>query len=54
MTSTGVLVFSTLVLAFCKELAAFFVDAAQIGAGDWDEHRNARVSSCICAICYAF
>lgn len=42
--STGVLVFSTLVLAYCEALAAFFVDLIGVGAGDWDDKRNNRVS----------
>ncbi|KAG7096809.1 hypothetical protein E1B28_004217 [Marasmius oreades] len=39
-TSTVVLVISTFVLAYCQEIAAFFVDLLGVGAGDWDEHRN--------------
>ncbi|KAJ7498783.1 hypothetical protein FB451DRAFT_10114 [Mycena latifolia] len=37
--STAALVVSTLVLAYCKDLAAFFIDFFAIGAGDWDEKR---------------
>ncbi|KAJ8086780.1 hypothetical protein PM082_005605 [Marasmius tenuissimus] len=45
MTSTLVLVLSTFVLAYCKELAAFFVDAFGVGAGDWDERRIKQVNN---------
>ncbi|KAF9268105.1 MFS general substrate transporter [Marasmius fiardii PR-910] len=44
-TSTVVLVISTFVLAYCKEMAAFFVDLLRIGAGDWDERRNRQVDN---------
>ncbi|KAF8640148.1 hypothetical protein AX17_001384 [Amanita inopinata Kibby_2008] len=43
--STIALVVSTLTLAYCQGLAAFFVDLFGVGAGDWDEERNKRVSS---------
>lgn len=42
--STVALVISTLTLAYCEELAAFFVDLIGVGAGDWDERRNKQVS----------
>ncbi|KAF8165226.1 major facilitator superfamily domain-containing protein [Crassisporium funariophilum] len=45
MLSTAALVISTLTLAYCKELAAFFVDLAAVGDGDWTEKRADRVSS---------
>jgi solute carrier family 45, member 1/2/4 len=38
------LVVSTLVLAYCEALAAFFVDLFQIGAGDWDKKRTKLVA----------
>ncbi|KAJ7904651.1 MFS general substrate transporter [Mycena olivaceomarginata] len=38
--STVALVLSTLVLAYCQELAAFVVDIFAVGAGDWDEKRK--------------
>jgi len=37
--STIALVVSTLVLAYCVELANFFVDLLAVGAGDWTERR---------------
>lgn len=43
--ATVVLVLSTLVLAYCQELAAFFVDLLQVGAGDWDEKRSKLVAN---------
>ncbi|KIK68025.1 hypothetical protein GYMLUDRAFT_36839 [Collybiopsis luxurians FD-317 M1] len=43
--ATVVLVISTLVLAYCEALAAFFVDLFQVGAGDWDEKRTKRVAN---------
>ncbi|KAF9019235.1 MFS general substrate transporter [Hymenopellis radicata] len=43
--STVVLVFVTLILAYCEALAAFFVDLLGIGAGDWDERRNKQVAN---------
>ncbi|KAJ4481670.1 hypothetical protein C8J55DRAFT_454555 [Lentinula edodes] len=49
--ATVVLVVSTLVLAYCEVLAAFFVDLFQVGAGDWDEKRTTRVANT--AICLA-
>lgn len=42
--STVVLVISMLSLAYCQALAALLVDILGIGAGDWDERRNERVS----------
>ncbi|KAF4619598.1 hypothetical protein D9613_005337 [Agrocybe pediades] len=38
--STVALVISTFTLAYCQELAAFFVDLLAVGAGDWTERRN--------------
>jgi solute carrier family 45 protein 1/2/4 len=43
-TSTAVLVLSTLALAFCQSMAAFFVDFSGGGAGDWDPKRDKLVS----------
>ncbi|KAF5390590.1 hypothetical protein D9757_002692 [Collybiopsis confluens] len=43
--ATVVLIISTLVLAYCEALAAFFVDLFQVGAGDWDEKRSRRVAN---------
>ncbi|KAF8630339.1 hypothetical protein AX15_002989 [Amanita polypyramis BW_CC] len=43
--STVALVLSTLTLAYCQGLAAVFVDLFGVGAGDWDQARNERVSS---------
>jgi len=43
--ATVVLVLSTLVLAYCQALAAFFVDLFQAGAGDWDERRTRLVAN---------
>jgi solute carrier family 45, member 1/2/4 len=42
--STAVLVLSTLTLAYCQSLAAFFVDLFGVGAGDWDQKRIDRVA----------
>ncbi|TRM67670.1 hypothetical protein BD626DRAFT_394892 [Schizophyllum amplum] len=44
-SSTAALVFSTITLAYCQVLAAFFVDLFGVGAGDWDETRIHRVQS---------
>ncbi|KAL5527409.1 hypothetical protein ACEPAG_6200 [Sanghuangporus baumii] len=44
ITSTGVLCFSTLILAYCKEIAAFFVDVFGGGAGSWDPQRQKQVA----------
>lgn len=44
-SSTAVLVFSTLVLAYCKELAAFLVDLFGGGQGDWDPKRADYVAN---------
>jgi solute carrier family 45 protein 1/2/4 len=38
--STGVLVLSTLTLAYCEVIAAFVVDLFGVGAGDWDAKRT--------------
>lgn len=40
VSSTVVLVLTTLVLAYCEAIAAFFVDLFGVGAGDWDGQRN--------------
>lgn len=45
VSSTAVLVFSTLVLAYCKELAAFLVDLFGGGQGDWDPKRADYVAN---------
>ena len=42
-TSTAVLCISTLILAYCKELSAFFVDIFGGGAGSWDPERENQV-----------
>ncbi|KAF7355434.1 ANK-REP-REGION domain-containing protein [Mycena sanguinolenta] len=39
--STIALVVSTLILAYCQELADFIVDIFDVGVGDWDEKRKA-------------
>jgi len=43
--STIVLVVSTLVLAYCQPIAAFFVDLFGGGVGDWDPIRKKHVSN---------
>lgn len=43
--STALLVVSTLVLAFCQNIAAFFVDLFGGSAGDWDPKRAKQVRS---------
>lgn len=43
--STVALVISTLTLAYCQEIAAFFVDLGGAGNGDWDERRKDMVGS---------
>ena len=43
MLSSLALVLSTFTLAYCKGLAAVFVDLFGIGAGDWDDERNKHV-----------
>ena len=45
VSSTAVLVVSTLVLAYCKQLATFLVDLFGGGQGDWDPKRTAYVSN---------
>jgi len=45
MLSTVALVISTLTLAYCQEVASILVDLFGVGAGDWDEQRNKRVTS---------
>ena len=42
--STAVLCISTLVLAYCQIIAAFFVDLFGGGAGDWDPKQIEQVS----------
>lgn len=41
--STVALVISTLTLAYCQELAEFFVTLIGVGAGDWTEEHTDRV-----------
>jgi solute carrier family 45 protein 1/2/4 len=41
--STAVLVVSTLVLAYCQDIASFFVDLFPTGAGDWDPKQRQQV-----------
>ncbi|EIW82085.1 MFS general substrate transporter [Coniophora puteana RWD-64-598 SS2] len=43
--STIFLVVSTLALAYCQTIAAFFVDAYGGGAGDWDPSRSKQVKN---------
>ncbi|XP_006460230.1 hypothetical protein AGABI2DRAFT_117192 [Agaricus bisporus var. bisporus H97] len=43
--STAALVISTLTLAYCEPLAAFWVDLLSVGSGDWDDARNQRAKS---------
>ncbi|KAF8195744.1 MFS general substrate transporter [Mycena galopus ATCC 62051] len=38
--STVALVVSTLILAYCQEVASFVVDIFGVGEGDWDEERK--------------
>lgn len=44
-TSTAILCLSTLILAYCEELSAFFVDVFGGGAGSWDPQREKQVSN---------
>ena len=44
MTSTLALVVSTLTLAYCREIAGFFVDLFGGGAGSWDPKYSKTVS----------
>lgn len=41
--STAVLMVSTLTLAYCQDIASFFVDFFHIGAGDWDPKQHKQV-----------
>ncbi len=41
--STAALVVSTLLLAFCQDIAAFLVDLVGVGSGDWSEKRQEQV-----------
>lgn len=43
--STGALVVSTLVLAYCQNIAGFFVDIFGGGAGDWDPERTKQAAN---------
>lgn len=43
--STGALIISTLVLAYCVPLAEFFVDFFRVGNGDWDENRKRQANN---------
>ncbi|THH32903.1 hypothetical protein EUX98_g1246 [Antrodiella citrinella] len=45
VTSTMVLVVSTVILAYCKDIAGFFVDLFGVGEGSWDPLRNSTVKS---------
>lgn len=45
VSSTAVLALSMFALAYCREIAAFFVDILGGGAGDWDPKRLAQVSN---------
>ena len=44
ITSTAVLCLSALILAYCKEIASFFVDVFGGGEGSWDPKRQVQVS----------
>lgn len=44
VTSTLALVVSTVTLAYCKDIAGFFVDLFGVGEGSWDPQRNKTVS----------
>lgn len=46
MLSTAVLVFSTLTLAYCQQIAAVFVDLFGGGAGSWDPQWIKQVRLC--------
>lgn len=50
MASTIVLVISTLTLAYCREIAAFFVDLFGYGGGSWDPKYSKTVSLRIASI----
>lgn len=50
VASTIVLVISTLTLAYCREIAAFFVDLFGYGGGSWDPKYSKTVSSRISSI----
>jgi hypothetical protein len=41
--STVALTVSTLILAYCQDIASLLVDFFDIGAGDWDEKRKTWV-----------
>ncbi|KAG1759805.1 major facilitator superfamily domain-containing protein [Suillus occidentalis] len=43
--STGALVVSTLALAYCQNIAGFFVDIFGGGAGDWDPKRTKQAAN---------
>lgn len=43
--STAVLVVSTLTLAYCQDIALFFVDLFRTGAGDWDPKQRRQASN---------
>jgi len=40
VTSTVVLMVSTVILAYCKDIAGFLVDLFGVGEGSWDPQRN--------------
>ncbi|KAH8118363.1 MFS general substrate transporter [Phellopilus nigrolimitatus] len=45
ITSTAVLCLSTLILAYCKEIATLFVDVIGGGEGSWDPKRQGQVAN---------
>ncbi|KAI0322524.1 MFS general substrate transporter [Amylostereum chailletii] len=45
VSSTIVLVISTLVLAYCQDMASVFVDLFHGGEGDWDPKRNREAAN---------
>ncbi|KLO15861.1 MFS general substrate transporter [Schizopora paradoxa] len=45
ITSTAILCTSTLMLAYCKEIATFFVDLFHGGLGDWDPKQKKQVDN---------
>lgn len=52
MLSTAALIVATSALAYCKSIAAFFVDLYGGGFGDWDPERAKQVRhSCACVGC---
>ncbi len=45
ITSTAILCISTLMLAYCVEIATFFVDLFHGGLGDWDPKQKKQVAN---------